>query len=261
MLTVSNLVIEYPRGHTRTRVTRAVEDVSFTVGANEKLVIVGPSGCGKSTLLTAIAGFLPITGGSIAIDERPVKAPGMDRVMVFQDLNQFLPWHTVQGNVEWAIRRKWPHMDRGDVRTLARKYVDLVGLSEKADTFPHVLSGGQRQRVAIARSFAVEPSILLLDEPFGALDAITREQMQDQLNAVWREAGTSILFVTHDVDEALALGHRILVMSSNPGRVAAMLENVNTGDPDERRMLSERIRAVIGGGAAGSPVAAMGHDA
>ncbi len=254
MLRVSNVSIHYGA---RT-VTRAVEDVSFEVGRNEKLVIVGPSGCGKSTLLTAIAGFLTPVVGTIALNGALVTEPGPERVMVFQDLNQYLPWKTVEGNVRWGIRKRWPAMAKVERGELARHYIDAVGLAGYEDRYPHLLSGGQKQRVALARAFAVKPALLLLDEPFGALDAITREQMQDELNRLWAGADVSIVFVTHDVSEAVRLGHRILVMSTRPGRVSAILTNdaLGHGERDDEREaeMAIRVRSALAGDAGAGAV-------
>jgi NitT/TauT family transport system ATP-binding protein len=211
----------------------AVDSVSVDIPKGEKFVLLGPSGCGKSTLLTAIAGFIPVTRGSIEINGKIVRRPSMSSILVFQDFGQLFPWRTLAGNVEWAVRRRWPKMPASEIRDRASRYVDLVGLSNQARQYPNTLSGGQKQRCAIARAFAVAPDILLMDEPFGALDAINRERMQAELNRLWTEAEprNTVVFVTHDVNEAVHLGHKIMVMSHGPGRLRAVLENPHVGVP------------------------------
>jgi NitT/TauT family transport system ATP-binding protein len=211
----------------------AVESVSVDIPRGEKFVLLGPSGCGKSTLLAAIAGFIPATGGSIEVNGKPVRRPSMSSILVFQDFGQLFPWRTVAGNVEWALRRRWPKMSGDAIRDRAAHYVDLVGLATQARQYPNTLSGGQKQRCAIARAFAVSPDILLMDEPFGALDAINRERMQAELNRLWNEAEprNTVVFVTHDVNEAVHLGHKIMVMSHGPGRLRAVLDNPHVGVP------------------------------
>ncbi|SNB70854.1 NitT/TauT family transport system ATP-binding protein [Arboricoccus pini] len=198
----------------------AVDNVSFTIGKGERLVLLGPSGCGKSSLLRAVGGFLRPVSGEIRLDDAAVTGPGPDRMMVFQEFDQLLPWRTVAGNVEFALRRA-RHLSAAEARTVARDWIGRVGLSKFATAFPHTLSGGMKQRVAIARAFAVQPAILLMDEPFAALDALSRGRMQDELLALCQETGATTLFVTHAIDEALHVGTRILVLSANPGRVAA----------------------------------------
>jgi NitT/TauT family transport system ATP-binding protein len=211
----------------------AVDSVSLDIPKGEKFILLGPSGCGKSTLLAAIAGFIPVTRGSIEINGHAVRHPSISRILVFQDFGQLFPWRTVVGNVEWAIRRRWPKMSTTEVRERASHFIDLVGLSNQSRQFPNTLSGGQKQRCAIARAFAVSPDILLMDEPFGALDAINRERMQGELNRLWSEADSrnTVVFVTHDVNEAVHLGHKIMVMSRGPGRLRALLDNPHVGAP------------------------------
>lgn len=211
----------------------AVESVSIDIWRGEKFVLLGPSGCGKSTLLNAMAGFVPVASGTIEVNGKAVSRPAMNAILMFQDFGQLFPWHTVVGNVEWGLRRRWPAMPSAEVKERARHFVELVGLGRQALQFPNTLSGGQKQRCAIARAFAVSPDILLMDEPFGALDAINRERMQDELNRIWTSAEprTTVVFVTHDVNEAVHLGHRIMVMSRGPGRVRAIVENAHVGIP------------------------------
>lgn len=202
----------------------AVEDVSFEVAGGERFVLLGPSGCGKSTLLKAVAGFIPTVAGSIALHGRRVDRPGPDRVVVFQEFDQLLPWKTVFANVAYplAITRRVP---RGEVESHALRFIRMVGLEPFRDAYPHTLSGGMKQRVAIARSLALGPEMLLMDEPFASLDALTRTRMQDELNGIWRETRKTILFVTHSIQEAVILGDRILVMTPGPGRVRTILDN------------------------------------
>jgi len=232
LVEIDHVSIVFPGSRGRGTVV-AVEDVSISIRRGEKFLILGPSGCGKSTLLTAIGGFIPVSAGEIRVDGKPVTHPSMQRVLIFQDFGQLLPWRTVTANVAWAIGKRWPAMSPGERRGRAMQYVELVGLGPQADQYPNTLSGGQKQRCAIARAFAVEPEILLMDEPFGALDAINRERMQFELNRVWaaQEEKATIAFVTHDVNEAVHLGHRIMVMSRGPGRLRALRDNPGVGSP------------------------------
>ncbi|MQA04649.1 MAG: ATP-binding cassette domain-containing protein [Streptosporangiales bacterium] len=225
----------------------AIDDVSCSVGSGEKFVIIGPSGCGKSTLLKAAAGFLPPKSGTVTLDGAEVTAPGPDRLVVFQEFDQLLPWRTVRGNLTYALRRT-SGRSRADVADRVEEYIAMVGLTDRIDAFPHQLSGGQKQRAAIARSLACDPSILLMDEPFGALDAQTRTRMQQELNNIWRNLGTTILFVTHDIQEAVLLGHRILVLTPGPGRLRALLDNPHEGtDSDDPAVLEfvGRVKALL----------------
>lgn len=247
---IENVSINYTLGTGRRQVIKAVEDVSVSIRRGEKLIILGPSGCGKSTLLMALGGFIPISGGTMKVNGRPVSRPSMERIMVFQDFNQLLPWMTVIENVQWGIRKRHPKMNEDEVRRRATRQVDLVGLARQAQQFPNTLSGGQKQRCAIARSFAATPEILLMDEPFGALDAINRERMQQELNNIWseQESPTTIAFVTHDVAEAVLLGHRIMVMTNGPGRVRAIVENNAVGrsaDDPEFMELCAQLRELL----------------
>jgi len=231
---LDHVTIAFPKARGRGTVV-AVEDVSVNIRKGEKFVILGPSGCGKSTLLMAIGGFIPITSGEIRVAGQKVIKPTMNRVLVFQDFGQLLPWHTVVSNVSWAIKKRWTKMPDAEVRERAKHYVDLVGLSTQAEQYPNTLSGGQKQRCAIARAFSVKPEILLMDEPFGALDAINREKMQFELNRLWdaESEKVTIAFVTHDVNEAVHLGHRIMVMSHGPGQLRELVENPSVGEPPQ----------------------------
>src|SRR6266704_4723001 len=194
----------------------ALSEVSFDVAASEFLCIVGRSGCGKTTLLNIVAGFLRPTAGEIRVDERPVSGPGADRGVVFQEYVLF-PWLTVAGNVEFGLRLKGaPAAERRDI---VARYLALVGLAAHAEKYPVQLSGGMKQRVAIARALANSPEIILMDEPFGALDAQTREVLQDELGRIQRVEHKTVLFVTHSIREAVYLADRVIVMTSAPGRI------------------------------------------
>ena len=214
ILTVDHLVKSYD-GH-----TNILENVSFAVKPGEVIVVVGPSGCGKTTLMNSIAGFETLTEGSITIDGQKVKAPSEKYVTIFQNYG-LLPWRTVEKNVELGLETlKVPKQER---KQIAMKYLQLVGLESFAKRHPAQLSGGQQQRVAIARGLAVDPEILFMDEPFGALDAITRYKLQDDLLHITKSQNKTVIFVTHDIDEAVFLADKIVVMSPNPGRIKAVI--------------------------------------
>src|ERR1700720_3740881 len=195
----------------------AVEDVSFGIETSEFLCIVGPSGCGKSSLLNIIAGFLAPTSGEIRIGGRPVTGHGMDRGVVFQDFAQLFPWRTALGNVTFGLEMKG--VGREEREKIALGQLALVKLEKFAHSYPHHLSGGMQQRVAIARALAYNPSVLLMDEPFAALDALTRDAMQRLLAEVWRATRKTVVYVTHNVAEAVYLADRVVVMTPHPGRV------------------------------------------
>jgi NitT/TauT family transport system ATP-binding protein len=199
----------------------ALEEVSLEVGTREFVALLGPSGCGKSTLLYLIGGFLPTENGRILIEGKPAAAPGPDRGIVFQHFALF-PWKTVRGNVLYGLERmKLPREER---EKRAQSFIDLVGLTGFEDSYPSQLSGGMRQRTALARTLAFEPKILLMDEPFGALDAQTRSLMQSELLGIWQRTRKTVLFVTHDVQEAVYLAERVAVMSARPGRIKAIVD-------------------------------------
>jgi NitT/TauT family transport system ATP-binding protein len=202
------------------RPVRALERVSLDVASNEFVAIVGPSGCGKSTLLYLLGGFLPQQQGEISVDGRKVTKPGPDRGIVFQHFALF-PWKTVRQNVLYGLERK--KIDTAERNALAQKYIDLVKLGGFEDSWPAQLSGGMKQRVAIARTLAIDPDVLLMDEPFGALDAQTRGILQEELLAIWGMTRKTVLFVTHDVHEAVLLADRVAVMSARPGRIKTTL--------------------------------------
>jgi NitT/TauT family transport system ATP-binding protein len=205
------------RGATLTALT----DIDLRVQAGEFLVIVGPSGCGKSTLLDLLGGLTQPSSGRVLVDGAPVTGPGADRGVVFQQY-ALLPWRTALGNVEFGLEaNRVPRRQRSD---RAREYLELVGLSSFADRYPHELSGGMKQRVAIARSLAFDPDVLLMDEPFAALDAQTRDGLQDELLRIWERTGKTIVFITHGIDEAVYLGQRVAVMTSRPGRIKQVVD-------------------------------------
>lgn len=213
----------------------ALSAVSIDVKAGEFLVIVGPSGCGKSTLLQILAGFLEPTSGQTLVGDEPIVGPSIDRSMVFQSYALF-PWLSVLGNIEFGLRRK--EIPRGERREIALHHLRLVGLQDFANKSIDELSGGMKQRVAIARAFAVDPSIMLMDEPFGALDALTRRFLQHELLRIWREQQRTVVFITHSVNEAIFLADRILVMSARPGKIKAEWQ---VEEPRPRDMTSEKL--------------------
>src|SRR6187455_2611515 len=198
-----------------------VKDVSFDIAQSEFLCIVGPSGCGKSTLLNLIAGFLSPAAGEIRIGGKPVIGSGMDRGVVFQDFAQLFPWRTALGNVTFGLEMKG--VPRHEREEIARNQLRLVKLEKFCDSYPHHLSGGMQQRVAIARALAYNPSVLLMDEPFAALDALTRDEMQRLLAEVWRATRKTVIYVTHNVAEAVYLADRVIVMTPHPGKVKATI--------------------------------------
>ena len=223
----------------------AVQDVSFEVRKGEKFVLLGPSGCGKSTLLKAVGGFLRPVRGRIQVSGRDVREPGPDRALVFQEFDQLFPWLTVERNVVNAL--KVTRRSRGREREVARHFIDLMGIGYAAGRYPHTLSGGMKQRVAIARALALQPDVLLMDEPFGALDAITRSRLQRELNDIWRQTGVTILFVTHSIQEAVLVGHRIMVMAPAPSTIREMIDVSHVEDPDDPQAepIRRRLRGLL----------------
>ncbi|CAH6170227.1 taurine ABC transporter ATP-binding subunit [Pantoea agglomerans] len=197
-----------------------LQDINLQLDSHELLVVLGPSGCGKTTLLNLVAGFLPVESGSITLDNQPVTGPGAERGVVFQH-EGLLPWRNVLDNVAFGLQLAG--MSRTDRDTIARRLIRQVGLEGAEKRAIWQLSGGQRQRVGIARALATDPQLLLLDEPFGALDAFTREQMQTLLLALWRDSGKQILLITHDIEEAIFLASELILLSPGPGRIVERL--------------------------------------
>ena len=224
------------------RLHPAVGPASFSVAARQRVVLIGQSGCGKSTLLKAVAGLLSPYAGAIRIEGRPAKEPGPDRALVFQEFDQLFPWRTVLGNVAYPLRVNGT--SRRTAEASARRFLELTSLSHAADRYPHQLSGGMKQRVAIARALALEPRLLLMDEPFGALDAITRQGLQVELNRIVRESQVTLLFVTHSIDEALTLGDRVVVLGGRPSKVVADVDVRDAGA--DREALRELLRELLG---------------
>jgi NitT/TauT family transport system ATP-binding protein len=243
MLTVENLNKKYVSHGSE---TPALVDINLRIEEGEFVCLLGPSGCGKSTLLKIIAGLIPATSGRITINGQPVSGPGPERAVVFQDYALF-PWMTVRDNVEFGLEaRRLPVAER---REVSKRLLKVVGLSDFAERFPHQLSGGMKQRVSIARALAVDPSLLLMDEPFGALDAQTRQLLQDELLRIWREYRKTVVFVTHSIEEAIYLSDRIVVMTARPGRIKQimMVPEVRPRDmasPDMNQRQRE-VRAVL----------------
>jgi NitT/TauT family transport system ATP-binding protein len=199
----------------------ALEGIDLDIRGGEFISLVGPSGCGKSTLLDLLGGLQKADTGRVLIDGEEVTGPGLDRGIVFQQYALF-PWRTAQANIEFGLEAKG--IGRRDRRDRAREYLHLVGLDGFGDRYPHQLSGGMKQRVAIARSLAFDPEVLLMDEPFAALDAQTRESLQDELLRIWEKTGKTIVFITHGIEEAVYLGQRVAVMTSRPGRIKQIID-------------------------------------
>lgn len=200
-----------------------VDDVSFSVRDGEFVALVGPSGCGKTTMLNMVAGFLTPSGGSVTLDGKPVRGPGSDRGMMFQDYGVF-PWLSVEDNIAFGLRLKANRVPKGESRDIVNHYLELMGLEKFRRSYPKMLSGGMRQRLALARAYAVNPTFLLMDEPFGALDAQTRTAMHDLLLNVLQTHAKTVMLITHSVDEALYLASRILVISARPSRIRRIVE-------------------------------------
>lgn len=230
----------------------ALDRIDLDIAPGELVTLAGPSGCGKTTFLRMIAGFVRPSGGSITVGGTPVVRPGVDRGVVFQQPTLY-PWLDVRRNV--ALGPKLRGIGKAERLATADRYLALVGLSDAAERRPYELSGGMQQRAQIARVLAGDPEVVLMDEPYGALDALTRERLQNELLTLWRETGKTILFITHSVDEAVFLGSRVLVMSPRPGRIVldeqVPFSSDETRTPDEVRALPEfaetaaRVRAAI----------------
>ena len=222
LIEVRNVSAGYENKRQKTRLI-ALRDVSLDVYPGEFLAIVGPSGCGKTTLVNMIAGFVKPLEGSVRVRGEVVKGPGADRAMVFQDY-AVLPWRTVHNNVRFALENRLPRPSKHDMDERIKRSLDMVGLTGFAHSFPYELSGGMRQRVGIARALVSDPEILLMDEPFGAVDAMTREAMQAEFEKIIVKTGQTVFFITHSIDEALTLADRVVVVSSRPGRIREIVD-------------------------------------
>lgn len=229
LLSVEHVSIDY---QLKDVTVHAVGDASFVVQPDERVMLIGPSGCGKSTVLKAVAGFIAPTAGRIAFVGSTDITPGPDRAVVFQEFDQLFPWRSVFDNVAYPLRVTG--RSRADAAAEAARYIDMVGLHHARDRFPHELSGGMKQRVAIARAFALHPRMLLMDEPFGSLDAITRSRLQGDLKSLCERIRVALLFVTHSIDEALLLGDRIVVLKGSPSTVVAVEDVHDLNGPEDR---------------------------
>ncbi len=243
LLEIDNVTLQYK---TSDSLVTATQQVSFNVHPSDRYILLGPSGCGKSTLLKAIGGYLQPTSGKIRLKGREVTQPGPDRMMVFQEFDQLLPWKTVRQNVEFALHASG-RLQGKEASDRAAYYIEKVGLAKFIDSYPHTLSGGMKQRVSIARGMAMEPDVLLMDEPFAALDALTRRKMQDELLRLWDDTNFTVLFVTHSIEEAIRIGTRILLLSPHPGQVRAELNSI---PPEEmgtasQAQLEQRINDML----------------
>jgi NitT/TauT family transport system ATP-binding protein len=233
VLSLKNVTLRY---RTDASIVTAACDVSFDVHRGDRFILLGASGCGKSSLLKAVGGFLKPVAGEIRLDGRIIHAPGPDRMMVFQEFDQLLPWKTILQNVAYPMQKS-KQWSAADVMDRAKLFTAKVGLEKFGDAYPHTLSGGMKQRVAIARSLSYDPDILLMDEPFAALDAQTREILQDELLRIWEQTAKTILFITHGIEEAVYLAQRVAVMSARPGRILDIIDiplGPRRGDEDLR---------------------------
>lgn len=222
LIEVRNVSAGYENKRQKTRLI-ALRDVSLDVYPGEFLAIVGPSGCGKTTLVNMIAGFVKPLEGTITVRGQTVEGPGADRAMVFQDY-AVLPWRTVHNNVRFALENRRPRPSKADMNERIDRALDMVSLTGFEESYPYELSGGMRQRVGIARALVSDPEILLMDEPFGAVDAMTREAMQAEFEKIIATTGQTVFFITHSIDEALTLADRVVVISSRPGRIKEIVD-------------------------------------
>lgn len=243
LLEVSGVTLQYKTQH---HLVTATYRVRFDVLPGDRFVLLGPSGCGKSTILKAVGGYMTPTEGTMKLKGQIIRRPGPDRVMVFQEFDQLLPWKTVKKNVMFALESSGKLRGRA-AEDRAMHYIEKVNLTKFANSYPHTLSGGMKQRVAIARAMAMEPDILMMDEPFAALDALTRRKMQDELLQLWDDTRFTVLFVTHSIPEAVRIGNRILLLSPHPGQVKAELNSDGSDaiDPRHGISLSDRIHRML----------------
>jgi len=223
--------------HTKRGPFEALKDINLQVAQGEFICVIGHSGCGKSTLLNMVSGFLQPSSGSVTLDNVPIDRPGPDRMVVFQNYS-LLPWKTVEQNVALAVKAARPELNAAARTAVIDHHLEMVGLLEARHKRPAQISGGMRQRVAIARALAVRPDVLVLDEPFGALDAITKEELQEELLAIWRENKPTVLMITHDIDEALFLADRVVMMTNGPSATIGEIMEV----PFERPRSFEAIQ-------------------
>ena len=242
LLEVKGVTLQYK---THEHLVTATYRVDFEIYKSDRFVILGPSGCGKSTLLKAVGGYMKPVEGTMRLNGEVIRKPGADRVFVFQEFDQLLPWKTVLQNVMFALTSSGKLSGKA-AADKAMQYIEKVKLSKFADSFPHTLSGGMKQRVAIARGMAMEPEVLLMDEPFAALDALTRRKMQEELLQLWDDTHFTVLFVTHSIPEAVLVGNRILLLSPHPGRVKAELNSDGTDHVgSDGKKLSERVHDML----------------
>jgi len=242
LLEVKGVTLQYK---TKEHLVTATYRVDFEIFKSDRFVILGPSGCGKSTLLKAVGGYLQPTEGDMRLNGEVIRKPGSDRVFVFQEFDQLLPWKTVKDNVMFGLTASGTLKGKA-AEEKAMQYIEKVNLTKFADGYPHTLSGGMKQRVAIARAMAMEPAVLLMDEPFAALDALTRRKMQEELLQLWDDTHFTVLFVTHSIPEAVLIGNRILLLSPHPGRVKAELNSDGTDHVGaDGKKLSDRIHDML----------------
>jgi NitT/TauT family transport system ATP-binding protein len=260
LVDVRGVTLQYK---TKDHLVTATFRVDFQVFRSERFILLGPSGCGKSTLLKAVGGYLQPVEGEIRLKGEVVQRPGPDRMMVFQEFDQLLPWKTVKENVLFPLCATG-RMTRKAAEERAMHYIAKVNLAKFADSLPHTLSGGMKQRVAIARGMAMEPDVLLMDEPFAALDALTRRKMQDELLALWDDTHFTVLFVTHSIPEAIKIGSRILLLSPHPGQVKAEINSLPRAaaesDPDALQALEKRIHAMLFADSVEEPPPETAHE-
>jgi NitT/TauT family transport system ATP-binding protein len=244
-LDVHNLTLQYK---TEENLVTAAQDVTFQVEKSDRLILLGPSGCGKSTILKAIGGFLKPSGGEILLNGETVKKPGPDRAFVFQEFDQLFPWKTALENIVFAIMETRSIKKQKAVDE-ARFLLEKVKLANFENTYPHALSGGMKQRAAIARCLALKSKIILMDEPFASLDALTRQEMQEELLTLWTETQFTLVFVTHSIDEAITLGTQIVLLSPHPGRVekemAVDWSKIDSRTNPEYAALKEKISYIL----------------
>jgi NitT/TauT family transport system ATP-binding protein len=243
LLDVKGVTLQYK---TKEYLVTATYRVDFQVFRSERFILLGPSGCGKSTLLKAVGGYLQPVEGEIRLKGQIVNHPGPDRMMVFQEFDQLLPWKTVKENVKFALTASGKLSGKA-AEDKALEYIEKVNLIKFVDSFPHTLSGGMKQRVAIARGMAMEPDVLLMDEPFAALDALTRRKMQDELLQLWDDTQFTVIFVTHSIAEAIKIGNRILLMSPHPGQVKAEMNSLPRGraESEDAKALEQKIHDML----------------